>query len=134
MKLLVLDNYDSFTYNLVQLVKKLGYGTKMEVYRNDKIDLEAIDEYDSILLSPGPGVPEEAGIMPALIKRYAQTKKIIGVCLGHQAIGAAYGGEVVRVHLCAVELTGVARRRPPWAPVVAIRDDDRVEALGTSRV
>ena len=97
MKLLVLDNYDSFTYNLVQLVKKLGYGTKMEVYRNDKIDLEAIDEYDSILLSPGPGVPEEAGIMPALIKRYAPTKKIMGVCLGHQAIAEAFGGTLLNL-------------------------------------
>lgn len=94
MKILVLDNYDSFTYNLVQLVKKLGYGSKMDVCRNDKIELEAVEEYDNILLSPGPGVPSEAGIMPELIKKYGPTKKIMGVCLGHQAIAEAYGGDL----------------------------------------
>ncbi|MDB5262038.1 MAG: aminodeoxychorismate/anthranilate synthase component [Adhaeribacter sp.] len=97
MKLLVLDNYDSFTYNLVHLVKKLGYGTKMEVYRNDKITLDDVEEYDNILLSPGPGVPDEAGIMPELIKRYAPTKKILGVCLGHQAIAEAFGGTLLNL-------------------------------------
>jgi anthranilate synthase component II len=66
----------------------------MDVYRNDKIELDAVDEYDSILLSPGPGVPNEAGIMPELIKRYAPTKKIFGVCLGHQAIAEAFGGSL----------------------------------------
>lgn len=94
MKILVLDNYDSFTYNLVQLVKKLGYGSKMDVRRNDKIELGAVEEYDSILLSPGPGVPADAGIMPELIKKYAPTKKILGVCLGHQAIAEAFGGSL----------------------------------------
>ena len=94
MKVLVLDNYDSFTYNLVQLVKKLGYGTKMDVRRNDKISLEEVAEYDNIILSPGPGVPSEAGIMPELIKEYAPTKKILGVCLGHQAIAEAFGGNL----------------------------------------
>ena len=94
MKILVLDNYDSFTYNLVQLVKKLGYGMNMDVYRNDKISLDAVEEYDNILLSPGPGVPSEAGIMMDLIKRYAATKKIFGVCLGHQAIGEAFGADL----------------------------------------
>lgn len=94
MKILVLDNYDSFTYNLVQLVKKLGYGMNMDVYRNDKISLDAVEEYDNILLSPGPGVPSEAGIMMDLIKRYAPTKKILGVCLGHQAIGEAFGADL----------------------------------------
>jgi len=94
MKVLVLDNYDSFTYNLVQLVKKLGYGTKMDVRRNDKISLEEVAEYDDIILSPGPGVPSEAGIMPELIKKYAPTKKILGVCLGHQAIAEAFGGNL----------------------------------------
>ncbi|QNF32150.1 aminodeoxychorismate/anthranilate synthase component II [Adhaeribacter swui] len=94
MKILVLDNYDSFTYNLVQLVKKLGYGMNMEVYRNDKISLADVEEYDSILLSPGPGVPSEAGIMMDLIKQYAPTKKIMGVCLGHQAIGEAFGASL----------------------------------------
>ncbi|KAA5544804.1 anthranilate synthase component II [Adhaeribacter rhizoryzae] len=97
MKILVLDNYDSFTYNLVQLIKKLGYGSKMDVYRNDKIELNAVEEYDNILLSPGPGVPAEAGIMPELIKRYAPTKKIFGVCLGHQAIAEAFGGSLLNL-------------------------------------
>ncbi|WP_026464874.1 anthranilate synthase component II [Adhaeribacter aquaticus] len=92
MKILVLDNYDSFTYNLVQLVKKLGYGSKMDIRRNDKIGVDEVEEYDSILLSPGPGVPSEAGIMPELIQRYAPTKKIFGVCLGHQAIAESFGG------------------------------------------
>ena len=97
MKVLVLDNYDSFTYNLVQLVKKLGYGTKMDVRRNDKISLDEVAEYDNILLSPGPGVPAEAGIMPELIKKYAPTKKILGVCLGHQAIAEAFGGTLLNL-------------------------------------
>ena len=92
MKVLVLDNYDSFTYNLVQLVKRLGYGAKMDVRRNDKVGIDEVEEYDNILLSPGPGLPAEAGIMPELIQRYAPTKKILGVCLGHQAIAEAFGG------------------------------------------
>ncbi|MDN3670253.1 aminodeoxychorismate/anthranilate synthase component II [Echinicola jeungdonensis] len=91
MKILVLDNYDSFTYNLVYLIRDLGYGDQMDVFRNDKISVEAVAEYDKILLSPGPGVPAEAGIMPDLIKKYAKEKDILGVCLGHQAIGEAFG-------------------------------------------
>jgi len=94
MRILVLDNYDSFTYNLVQLLRELGYGDKMDVFRNDQISLDAVEAYDVILLSPGPGLPEEAGIMPALLKRYAPTKRIMGVCLGHQAIAEAFGGEL----------------------------------------
>ncbi|UCS91586.1 aminodeoxychorismate/anthranilate synthase component II [Echinicola marina] len=91
MKILVLDNYDSFTYNLVYIVRELGFGNQMDIYRNDKISLEAVDEYDKILLSPGPGVPADAGIMPELLKKYANNKDILGVCLGHQAIGEAFG-------------------------------------------
>ncbi len=90
MKILVLDNYDSFTYNLVHLLKELGQDPV--VFRNDKITVEAVAEFDRILLSPGPGLPAEAGIMPELIRRYAPTKPILGVCLGHQAIGEAFGG------------------------------------------
>lgn len=93
MKILVLDNYDSFTYNLVQYLQEI-LNDKVEVYRNDQIELDAVDAYDVIFLSPGPGVPKDAGIMPALIKRYASTKSIFGVCLGHQAIGEAFGGEI----------------------------------------
>jgi anthranilate synthase component II len=93
MKILVFDNYDSFTYNLVQLVEKIT-GTVVDVYRNDKIGLEKIDAYDKIILSPGPGIPEEAGILLPLIKKYAAGKSILGVCLGHQAIGQAFGGKL----------------------------------------
>ena len=93
MKILILDNYDSFTYNLVQYVKEIT-GTRPDVVRNDKISLDAVDDYDFIILSPGPGLPHEAGIMIDLIKRYASTKKILGVCLGHQAIVEAFGGEL----------------------------------------
>ncbi|MEM1325848.1 MAG: aminodeoxychorismate/anthranilate synthase component II [Bacteroidota bacterium] len=93
MKVLVLDNYDSFTYNLVQYIQEiLGYD--VDVFRNDQISLEAVDEYDVIILSPGPGLPEAAGIMPELIQQYAPKKKIFGVCLGLQAIGEAFGGSL----------------------------------------
>ncbi|MEH0158666.1 aminodeoxychorismate/anthranilate synthase component II [Limibacter armeniacum] len=91
-KILVLDNYDSFVYNLVHLIRELGYTP--EVYRNDKITLEEVAAYDKILLSPGPGIPSEAGIMQDLIRRYARTKSIMGVCLGHQAIGEVFGAKL----------------------------------------
>lgn len=93
MKILVFDNYDSFTYNLVQLVEKTLH-QKVDVYRNDQIPLEKVKEYDKIILSPGPGIPEEAGLLLPLIKEYASTKSILGVCLGHQAIGEAFGGKL----------------------------------------
>ena len=94
MKILVLDNYDSFTYNLVHYLKELGYGGQMEVFRNDQIDLLKVGGYNKILLSPGPGIPEEAGIMPELIKMYGPSKSILGVCLGHQGIAEAYGARL----------------------------------------
>ncbi|GGK69815.1 aminodeoxychorismate/anthranilate synthase component II [Rufibacter glacialis] len=97
MKILVLDNYDSFTYNLVQLLRELGYGEQLEVHRNDQISLEEVERFEIILLSPGPGVPSEAGIMPALLQRYAPTKRIMGVCLGHQAIGEAFGAQLANL-------------------------------------
>lgn len=97
MKILVLDNYDSFTFNLVYIVRQLGYGNSMDVFRNDKISLEDVAQYDKILLSPGPGVPSEAGIMPELLKKYSATKSILGVCLGHQAIGEAFGGDLINL-------------------------------------
>ena len=93
MKVLVLDNYDSFTYNLVHyLEEELGHA--VDVYRNDAITLDQVADYDLVVLSPGPGVPADAGIMPALIKRYAGEKVIFGVCLGHQAIGEAFGARL----------------------------------------
>lgn len=93
MNILVLDNYDSFTYNLVQYLRELSED-KIDVFRNDKISLEEVDQYDLIVLSPGPGVPAQAGIMPDLIQRYAASKVIFGVCLGLQAIGEAFGGQL----------------------------------------
>lgn len=96
MKILVFDNYDSFTYNLVHLVEKITH-TRVDVFRNDQIAMEKIKEYDKIILSPGPGVPVEAGILLPLIKEYAATKSILGVCLGHQAIGEAFGGTLTNL-------------------------------------
>ena len=95
MKILLLDNYDSFTFNLVHIVKELGY--EIDVVRNDKIALEAVDAHDKILLSPGPGIPEEAGILLPLIERYAPTKSILGVCLGEQAIGQVFGAKLINL-------------------------------------
>src|SRR5580765_150129 len=96
MKILIFDNYDSFTYNLVHLVEKITH-IKVDVYRNDQIPLEKVQEYDKIILSPGPGIPEEAGLLLPLIKEYASSKSILGVCLGHQAIGEAFGGKLVNL-------------------------------------
>ncbi len=103
--ILVLDNYDSFTYNLVHIVRELGYEDGMDIFRNDRIDLNEVDNYDNILLSPGPGLPKEAGIMPELIKKYFTTKNIMGVCLGHQAIGEAFGASL---HNLSTVFHGVA--------------------------
>lgn len=93
MKILIFDNYDSFTYNLVHLVKELGY-TDVDVFRNDKIALEDVAKYDKFILSPGPGIPSEAGLLLPLIKEYAGKRPILGVCLGHQAIGEAFGAQL----------------------------------------
>ena len=95
-RILVFDNYDSFTYNLVHLVEKILH-QKTEVFRNDEIPLDQVAEFDKIILSPGPGIPEEAGLLLPLIKQYASTKPILGVCLGHQAIGQAFGGNLVNL-------------------------------------
>jgi anthranilate synthase component 2 len=93
MKLLVLDNYDSFTYNLVHLVEKVS-DIPFDVIRNDKISLEEVNTYSKILLSPGPGLPKDSGIMPELINQYHKTKSIFGVCLGLQAIGESFGASL----------------------------------------
>lgn len=92
-KILVFDNYDSFTYNLVHLVEKITH-QQVDVRRNDETDLEEIGRYDRIILSPGPGLPSEAGLLLPLIRQYASTKSILGVCLGHQAIGEVFGGKL----------------------------------------
>lgn len=94
--ILVLDNYDSFTYNLVHSVEKFT-NSAVDVFRNDKIEMDEIEKYDKILLSPGPGIPEEAGILKKLIERYAPRKDILGVCLGHQAIGEVFGATLENI-------------------------------------
>ena len=96
MRILLLDNYDSFTYNLVHLVKKI-VRVDVDVVMNDEIVMEKVEGYDKIILSPGPGVPKNAGLLLPLIKEYASTKCILGVCLGHQAIGEAFGGKIVNL-------------------------------------
>jgi anthranilate synthase component 2 len=96
MKILVLDNYDSFTYNLVQYIERV-VKRPIDVRRNDQISLEEISSYDKILISPGPGIPEEAGITLDLIRNFGETKSILGVCLGHQAIAEAFGGSITNL-------------------------------------
>ena len=112
MKILVLDNYDSFTYNLVHYLEKVN-GMKADVFRNDKISLKQVGKYDKILLSPGPGVPSEAGILLDVIREYAPKKSILGVCLGQQAIGEVFGGKLVNLdsvyHGVATEMTVVKK-------------------------
>jgi anthranilate synthase component 2 len=93
MKILLLDNYDSFTFNLFQLVGEISGGMP-DVVRNDKITLEEIEKYDKIILSPGPGIPSEAGIMPMVVKEFAARKSILGVCLGHQCIAEVFGAKL----------------------------------------
>ena len=95
--ILVIDNYDSFTYNLVHAIKKIT-GSAVDVFRNDEIGLEEIEKYDKIVLSPGPGLPAESGLLLDIIKEYAPKKSILGVCLGHQAIGEAFGGELLNMN------------------------------------
>ncbi len=92
MKILVLDNYDSFTYNLVHIIRSLGHHP--DVIRNDKIALEEVSKYDKLLLSPGPGIPDEAGIMKQVIEKFGATKSILGICLGHQGIAEVYGAKL----------------------------------------
>jgi anthranilate synthase component 2 len=96
MKILVFDNYDSFTYNLVHLVEKITH-EKVDVFRNDELPMEKVQDYDRIILSPGPGIPTEAGMLLPLIREYAAFKPVLGVCLGHQAIGEVFGGTLVNL-------------------------------------
>ncbi|MDX1720866.1 MAG: aminodeoxychorismate/anthranilate synthase component II, partial [Salegentibacter mishustinae] len=89
-KILVIDNYDSFVYNLVHYLEELD--CEVTVIRNDQLELEDVEKYDKILLSPGPGIPSEAGLLKPIIEKYASSKSILGVCLGQQAIGEVFGG------------------------------------------
>ena len=95
MRIVIIDNYDSFTYNLAHLVKELG--AEVEVLRNDQFQIEDLLPYDKIILSPGPGIPSEAGLLLDVIRQYAPIKSILGVCLGHQAIGEYFGGHLTNL-------------------------------------
>jgi anthranilate synthase component 2 len=94
-KVIIIDNYDSFTYNLVHYLEDLN--ADVTVYRNDEFELNELEKFDKILLSPGPGIPEEAGLLLDVIKKYASTKSILGVCLGQQAIGEVFGGSLINL-------------------------------------
>ncbi|MBT1711300.1 aminodeoxychorismate/anthranilate synthase component II [Fulvivirgaceae bacterium PWU5] len=122
MKLLVIDNYDSFTYNLVHIIRELKYA--VDIVRNDKISVEAVKQYDKILLSPGPGIPDEAGIMKAVVREYGPSKSILGVCLGHQGIGEVYGATLYNIPRV---LHGVTSQ-------VEIKDTDEYMFQGVSPV
>lgn len=117
MKILVLDNYDSFTYNLVHYLKELTDDT-VDVYRNDEISIADVNNYDKILLSPGPGIPDEAGILKEIIATYGATKSIFGVCLGCQAISEVYGGSIYNLnkvyHGVATEMTITDPEEPTY--------------------
>lgn len=95
MKIVVIDNYDSFTYNLVHYLEDLN--AEVTVFRNDEFELEELEKYDKIVLSPGPGIPDEAGLLKAVIKKYASSKSILGVCLGQQAIAEVFGGQLINL-------------------------------------
>lgn len=95
MKIVIIDNYDSFTYNLAHLVKELG--AEVTVFRNDQFQLSELDRFDKIILSPGPGIPSEAGLLMDVIRKYAGRKPMLGVCLGHQAIGEAFGAKLTNL-------------------------------------
>jgi len=95
MKIIVIDNYDSFTYNLVHYLEDLD--AEVTVYRNDEFELSELEKFDKILLSPGPGIPDEAGLLKQVIQKYATTKSILGICLGLQAIGEVFGGKLINL-------------------------------------
>ncbi|MEG1586101.1 MAG: aminodeoxychorismate/anthranilate synthase component II [Bacteroidales bacterium] len=119
MNILLLDNYDSFTYNIVHAIRKLGF-ENITVKKNDEITLDEVAAFDKIILSPGPGLPHEAGIMLDLIRRYAPEKSILGICLGHQAIAEAFGGSLLNLNEV---FHGVS------SEVVRIADDPVFETL-----
>lgn len=121
MKILLFDNYDSFTYNLLHILKEAG--ADVEVHRNDKITLDEVDRFDKILLSPGPGIPSEAGVLLPLIERYAPTKSILGVCLGEQAIAEVFGGKLIN-------LTDV--HHGICSDIRVLKSDSLFDGLGTS--
>lgn len=124
MKIVIIDNYDSFTYNLSHLVKELG--AEVTVLRNDAFQLEDLESFDKIILSPGPGIPSEAGLLLEVIKTYAGKKPILGVCLGEQAIGEAFGAKLsnlsevfhgVQTPICIKNKDYIFRGLPEQIPV-----------------
>lgn len=119
MQILVIDNYDSFTYNLVHYLEDLG--CEVSVKRNDQLTIEEVSDYDKIVLSPGPGIPDEAGLLKSIIDTYAKTKPILGVCLGHQAIGEVFGGNLINLDKV---YHGVA------TPIQVVIDDPLFAGLG----
>jgi len=114
MKIAVIDNYDSFTYNLVHYLEDLN--ASVTVFRNDELELEELESFDKILLSPGPGIPDEAGLLKPIIAQYAATKSILGVCLGQQAIGEVFGGSLINLdkvyHGVASKVTPIVTDEP----------------------
>lgn len=121
MHILVIDNYDSFTYNLVHYLEDLD--CVVSVKRNDQLTIEEVVNYDKIVLSPGPGIPDEAGLLKPIIAAYAKSKPILGVCLGHQAIGEVFGGKITNLDKV---YHGVA------TPVQVVQDDPLFDGLGKS--
>ena len=120
-KILVIDNYDSFTYNLVHYLEDLN--CEVTVYRNDEFEMDEIAHFDKILLSPGPGIPEEAGLLKEVIKRYGATKSIFGVCLGQQAIGEVYGGTLSNLDKVYHGVSSIVK--------TAVNDEHLFEGLGS---
>ncbi len=116
-KIVVIDNYDSFTYNLVHYLEDLN--SVVTVYRNDEFELEELEKFDKILLSPGPGIPDEAGLLKQVIQKYASSKSILGVCLGQQAIGEVFGGNLINMekvfHGVATKVTLTVTDEPLFA-------------------
>ena len=118
MEILLIDNYDSFTYNLVHMLEA-NVGVKVSVRRNDQIELSEVEKFSKIILSPGPGIPSEAGLMPEIVKVFAATKIIFGVCLGHQCIGEVFGAKLLNlakpIHGKATEIMRLSERDPVLA-------------------
>ncbi|MCF8461144.1 MAG: aminodeoxychorismate/anthranilate synthase component II [Flavobacteriales bacterium] len=136
VKILILDNYDSFTFNLVHYVEQ--FCDDITVKRNDAITLDEVEAFDAIILSPGPGLPKDAGIMPQLIKRYAPTKKILGVCLGHQAIGEAFGASLKNLnqvhHGVAIPVNILEKDEPLFADLPSRIDTGRYHSWVIDKV
>lgn len=122
MKILVVDNYDSFVYNIVHLLYEIGV-QEIDVIKNDQLDFSTINDYDKIVLSPGPGIPENAGMMPQLLEKFAGTKSILGICLGHQAIAEHFGTKLINLK---EPLHGVA------SEIEIVKDDCLFKNLSTN--